>query len=109
MIGVFAGVLALGRWVAGASLASTVVLVVLGVLAGVAVRPGSWWTTGMGDGARAGRRGPTRGQHPCMVACAREPAVRWSGLVAVPVHIPLPRRPTLHRPGNGIADADLGP
>ncbi len=46
MIGVFAGVLALGRWVAGASLASTVVLVVLGVLAGVAVRPGSWWTTG---------------------------------------------------------------
>ncbi len=45
MLVVFAGVLAVGRWVAGASLASAAVLVVLGVLAGLAVLPGSWATT----------------------------------------------------------------
>lgn len=45
MLVVFTVVLALGRWVAGASLASAGVLVALGVLSGGGVLPGSWWTT----------------------------------------------------------------
>ena len=41
MVVVFAAVLALGKWVAGASLASAAVLVALGVLSGAGVLPGS--------------------------------------------------------------------
>jgi len=99
MIGVFAGVLALGRWVASASLASTVVLVVLGVLA--RCRGASRVVVDDGDGRRRSRWSSRPDTWPASVhGCVREgtggPVERARSGAC-----PHPSAPTSHAPQAG--------